>query len=121
MTRRDLQLAARDQGRPWDLGKDVEQSSVVSEVVPMPGQALAQGALELKVNGQVRQRSDLSRLIWDVRELVADLSLFYRLQPGDLVFTGTPEGVGPVWPGDRLQGAIDGVGTIELTVGPAAA
>ena len=120
MTRRDLQLAARDKGRPWDLGKDIEQSSVVSEVVPMPGTVLGQGALQLSVNGQRRQTSDLDKLIWSVPELIADLSLFYHLQPGDLIFTGTPEGVGPVVAGDRLEGRIDDVGSIVLHVGPAA-
>jgi len=120
MTRRDLQLAARDKGRPWDLGKDLEQSSVVSEVLPMPGTVLAQGALRLSVNGRPRQQSDLDKLIWSVPELIADLSLFYHLQPGDLIFTGTPEGVGPVLPGDRIDGRIDDVGSIVLRVGPAA-
>jgi fumarylpyruvate hydrolase len=118
MTRRDLQLAAREQGRPWDLGKDVEQSSVVSPVVPMPGRVLEAGELAMSVNGSVRQRSDLSKLIWSVPELIADLSRFYRLQPGDLIFTGTPEGVGPVLPGDRIDGLIAGVGEIVLHVGP---
>jgi len=120
MTRRDLQLAARDKGRPWDLGKDVEQSSVCSAIVPMPGVVLERGALALTVNGQPRQRSDLDKLIWNIRELIADLSLFYHLQPGDLVYTGTPEGVGPVLPGDRIDGRIDGVGDITLHIGPAA-
>ena len=119
MTRRDLQLAARDQGRPWDLGKDVEHSSVVSEVVPMPGQVLSTGSISLQVNGQPRQASDLSRLIWGVPELIADLSQFYRLQAGDLIFTGTPEGVGPVQPGDQLHGRIAGVGEIKLGIGAA--
>lgn len=118
MTRRDLQLAARDQGRPWDLGKDVEQSSVVSPIVPMPGHVLDSGELAMSVNGSPRQRSDLSKLIWSVPELIADLSRFYRLQPGDLIFTGTPEGVGPVLPGDRIDGHIAGVGEIVLHVGP---
>jgi fumarylpyruvate hydrolase len=97
MTRRDLQLVARDKGRPWDLGKDVEQSSVVSEVVPMPGVLLDRGELAMTVNGQPRQKSDLNMLIWNVAELIADLSRFYHLQPGDLIFTGTPEGVGAWW------------------------
>ncbi len=121
MTRRDLQLAARDKGRPWDLGKDVEQSSVVSEIVAMPGEVLARGAITLAVNGVTRQRSDLGKLIWSVPEIIADLSLFYHLAPGDLIFTGTPEGVGPVEPGDRLEGRIDGVGEIALTIAPACA
>ncbi len=119
MTRRDLQLVAREKGRPWDLGKDVEQSSVVSEIVPMPGVVLDNGELVMSVNGQVRQKSDLSKLIWDIRELIADLSKFYHLQPGDLIFTGTPEGVGPLQPGDRIEGRVEGVGEISLTVGPA--
>jgi fumarylpyruvate hydrolase len=120
MTRRDLQLALRDKSRPWDLGKDVEGSAVVSEVVPMPGIVLERGAIVLEVNGRTRQSSDLSRLIWNLREQIADLSRFYRLEPGDLIFTGTPEGVGPVVPGDRITGRIDGVGEIALTIGPAA-
>jgi fumarylpyruvate hydrolase len=119
MTRRDLQLAARDKGRPWDTGKDVEQSSVVSEIVPMPGVVLEHGALSMSVNGQVRQQSDVSRLIWNIRELIADLSRFYHLQPGDLIFTGTPEGVGAVLPGDRIDGHIEGVGEIRLQIAEA--
>jgi fumarylpyruvate hydrolase len=86
----------------------------------MPGVALERGAIALQVNGQPRQASDLDKLIWNVRELIADLSSFYHLQRGDLIFTGTPEGVGPVQPGDRLQGRIEGVGEIALEIGPAA-
>jgi fumarylpyruvate hydrolase len=119
MTRRDLQLAAREKGRPWDLGKDVEESSVVSEIVPMPGVVLGQGALEMSVNGKLRQKSDLAKLIWNIPELIADLSKFYHLRPGDLIFTGTPEGVGALQPGDRIEGRVEGVGTIALMVGPA--
>ncbi|MEJ8824450.1 fumarylacetoacetate hydrolase family protein [Variovorax humicola] len=119
MTRRDLQLVARDKGRPWDLGKDVEESSVVSEVAPMEGTVLEQGALEMTVNGQQRQKSDLDKLIWNIREIIADLSLFYHLQPGDLIFTGTPEGVGPLQPGDRIEGSVAGVGEITLDIGAA--
>jgi fumarylpyruvate hydrolase len=119
MTRRDLQLIAREKGRPWDLGKDVEQSSVVSEIVPMPGKIIDQGALELTVNGVMKQQSDIDKLIWSVPELIADLSKFYHLQPGDLMFTGTPEGVGPVLPGERIDGHIEGVGSIVLHTGPA--
>jgi fumarylpyruvate hydrolase len=119
MTRRDLQLVARDKGRPWDLGKDVEQSSVVSEVVPMPGTVLAHGALRMTVNGAPRQKADLDQLIWSIPELIADLSRYYHLEPGDLIFTGTPEGVGPVVAGDRIEGRIDDVGQIVLHVGAA--
>lgn len=116
MTRSDLQLAARDKGRPWDLGKDFEQSAVASEIVPMPGRVLDSAPLRLEVNGVVRQQSDVSRLIWDIREIIADLSLFYHLQPGDIIYTGTPEGVGPVVAGDKLRGAIEGIGTIALDI-----
>ena len=119
MTRRDLQLTARDKGRPWDLGKDIEQGSVVSEIVPMQGSVLTQGELALTVNGDPRQKSDLDKLIWNIRELIADLSLFYHLQPGDLIFTGTPEGVGPVVAGDRIDGHVAGVGEISLHIGAA--
>ena len=119
MTRRDLQLVAREKGRPWDLGKDVEQSSVVSEIVPMQGTVLDKGELVMSVNGQVRQKSDLSKLIWNIPELLVDLSKFYHLLPGDLIFTGTPEGVGPLQPGDRIEGSVAGVGSIVLNVDPA--
>jgi len=115
-----LQLAARDKGRPWDLGKDFEESAVASPIVPMNGVVLERGSLELAVNGQVRQRSDIAHLIWTIREILADLSLFYHLQPGDLIFTGTPEGVGAVQPGDRITGRVEGVGEIVLHIGAAA-
>ncbi|WP_137895900.1 fumarylacetoacetate hydrolase family protein [Ramlibacter sp. 2FC] len=119
MTRRDLQLVARDKGRPWDLGKDVEQSSVCTEIVPMPGMVIERGEIALSVNGQTKQQSNVDKLIWNIREIIADLSLFYHLQPGDLIYTGTPEGVGAVVPGDLIQGRVEGVGEIELRVGPA--
>jgi len=119
MTRRDLQLLARDKGRPWDLGKDIEQGSVVSEVVPMPGKVIDHAALELRVNGVTKQQSNVDKLIWNIPELIADLSKFYHLQPGDLIFTGTPEGVGPVVAGERIDGSVEGVGSIVLHVGSA--
>jgi fumarylpyruvate hydrolase len=120
MTRRDLQLAAREQGRPWDLGKDLEESSVVSEIVPAEGRSVINhGEISMTVNGQPRQKADLRQLIWSIREIIADLSKFYHLQPGDLIFTGTPEGVGPVVPGDRIEGRIEGVGEVGLAIGPA--
>ncbi len=119
MTRRDLQLVARDKGRPWDLGKDVEQSSVCSEIVPMQGQIIDQGTIELEVNGQTQQSSNVDKLIWSVREIIADLSLFYHLQPGDLIYTGTPEGVGAVKTGDVITGHVQGIGAVTLTIGAA--
>jgi fumarylpyruvate hydrolase len=119
MTRRDLQLVARDKGRPWDLGKDVEQSSVCSEIVPMPGVIIDQGEIALEVNGVSKQKSNVDKLIWNVREIIADLSLYYHLQPGDLIYTGTPEGVGAVVAGDKITGRVAGVCAIALNVGPA--
>ncbi|HUY04938.1 MAG TPA: fumarylacetoacetate hydrolase family protein [Rhodocyclaceae bacterium] len=121
MTRRDLQLLAREQGRPWDLGKDFESSSVCAEIVPngqlgTPG-VLDKGAITLAVNGQLRQSGDLAQLIWSIPELLADLSKFYHLQPGDLIYTGTPEGVGALKSGDRITGSIEGVGDVALSIG----
>ena len=121
MTRRDLQLVARDKGRPWDTGKDIEQGSVCAEIVPLPGVVVEGGAIALEVNGQTKQSSDVNKLIWNIREIIADLSLFYHLQPGDLVYTGTPEGVGPVLPGDTITGSVQGVGSISLQVAAAEA
>jgi fumarylpyruvate hydrolase len=120
MTRRDLQLVARAKGRPWDLGKDVEQSAVVGPVVPAAqiGHP-SSGRIELRQNGTTRQSADLADLVWSVPELVAHLSQFYHLQPGDLIFTGTPAGVGATVAGDTLQGSIAGVGEISLRIGPA--
>ena len=117
MTRRDLQLLARDKGRPWDLGKDIEEGSVCSEVVPMEGVVIGRGAIALEVNGATKQSSDVDKLIWNIREIIADLSLFYHLQPGDLIYTGTPEGVGAVVPGDRITGRVEGVAEVALTIG----
>jgi fumarylpyruvate hydrolase len=119
MTRRDLQLVARDKGRPWDLGKDIEQGSVSSEIVPMESTVIDQGAIALEVNGATKQASDVNQLIWNVREIIADLSLFYHLQPGDLIYTGTPEGVGAVVSGDRITGRVEGVAEVALNVGAA--
>jgi fumarylpyruvate hydrolase len=117
MTRRDLQLKARDKGRPWDLGKDFDESAVLGPIVRAAEvDRMTQGKIELKVNGVVRQSSDLSFLIHGVAAIIADLSKFYRLQPGDLIYTGTPEGVGAVTSGDRLEGSIAGLGTISAQI-----
>ena len=117
MTRRDLQLVARDKGRPWDLGKDVEESSVCTEIVPLAQVVISQGAISLEVNGVTQQSSNVDKLIWNIRELIADLSQFYHLQPGDLIYTGTPEGVGAVVAGDRITGQVEGVAEVALTIG----
>ena len=117
MTRRDLQLAARDKGRPWDLGKNFENSAVISEIVVADETGhIRSGAITLAVNEEKRQSGDIGDLIWNVPELIADLSQYYHLQPGDLLYTGTPAGVGPVEPGDTITGSIDKVGEIRLTI-----
>jgi fumarylpyruvate hydrolase len=120
MTRRDLQFAARDQRRPWDLGKDFESAAVLSPIVPVADCGhLDRGRIELRVNGTVRQSSDLSLLIHPVPVLIADLSKFYHLGPGDLIYTGTPEGVGPVVANDQIAGSIEGLGEITLRLAAA--
>lgn len=117
MTRRDLQMKARETGRPWDFGKNFEESAVLSPIVPVSQSGIINdGEIELKVNGKTVQKSQLSLLIWNVREIIAHLSQFYHLQPGDLIYTGTPEGVGPVKSGDKLEGRIDGLGEIHLNI-----
>ncbi|PPQ29043.1 fumarylacetoacetate hydrolase family protein [Rhodopila globiformis] len=119
MTRRDLQLAARAKGRPWDIGKDFEDSAVIGPIVPASriGHPV-RGAIVLRVNRAVRQQADMADLAWKVPELIAHLSTLYRLQPGDVIMTGTPAGVGPVQPGDSLEGEVEGVGRVSLVVGP---
>ncbi len=120
MTRRDLQLEAREKGRPWDLGKNFENSAVISEIVPVSQSGHIQsGDIRLSVNGDLKQVGDISDLLWSVPELIADLSRFYHLQPGDLLYTGTPSGVGPVEAGDIIKGSIDQAGEIEFTLAAA--
>jgi fumarylpyruvate hydrolase len=118
MTRRDLQLSERAKQRPWTLGKDVEASAPVSAIARAAAIGhLAKGAITLRQNGEIRQSSDLSQMVWSVPEIIAHLSGFYHLGPGDLIFTGTPAGVGPVASGDLLEGAIEGVGELTVRIG----
>ena len=118
MTRRDLQLQSREKGRPWDFGKAFEQSAVISDITPAArfGEIGPQ-RIWLKVGDEIRQDAHLSDLIWSVPEIVSHLSGYYHLVPGDLIYTGTPAGVGPVKPGDVLTGGIDGLADIALTIG----
>ncbi len=121
MTRRDLQLAERAKQRPWDLGKNFENATVVAAIVEADAvPKAATGRIELRQNGVLRQSADLSQLVWSVPELLAHLSQFYHLEPGDLLMTGTPAGVGPVVPGDELEGSIEALGSIRLSIGPPA-
>ncbi len=120
MTRRDLQLAARAKQRPWDLGKDFEQSAVITEIVPKAEfGTVGPQRITLAVGGATKQDAHLSDLVWSVEELVSHLSRYYHLVPGDLIYTGTPAGVGPVVAGDVITGSIDGLPPIALTIAAA--
>lgn len=117
MTRRDLQANAKEKGRPWDTAKNVESSGLVSVLQPASaGFDPNQGEIGLEQNGRLAQKADLSEQVWRPAEIIADLSTYYCLQPGDLIFTGTPAGVGAVAPGDRLTGWIDGLARFDLTM-----
>jgi fumarylpyruvate hydrolase len=117
MTRRDLQAEAKKLGRPWEVGKAFESAAPCSEIVPAAAIGHpAKGAVWLKVNGELRQQGDLTQLIWGVPEMISYLSGLFALKPGDLIFSGTPAGVGPVKRGDLLQGGVDGIGEITVRV-----
>jgi fumarylpyruvate hydrolase len=117
LTRRDLQFAAREKGQPWDVSKGFDRSAPVTAIrraaeVGHP----ERGRIWIEVNGELRQQADLSEMIWSVPEIVAELSTLFDLAPGDLIFTGTPAGVGPVQRGDSLVGGIDGLETLRTTI-----
>ncbi|PKP70142.1 MAG: fumarylacetoacetase [Alphaproteobacteria bacterium HGW-Alphaproteobacteria-4] len=120
MTRRDLQAAAKEKRRPWDIGKDFEHSAVLGAITraedfgPVGPQAIS-----LSVNRAPRQAARLADMVWSVAEIISHLSTLYHLGPGDLIYTGTPAGVGPVVPGDVLDGKIDGLGPLRLVIGAA--
>jgi fumarylpyruvate hydrolase len=116
MTRRDVQGAAKKLGRPWDMGKGFDHSAPIGAMVPADGVDPTRGAIELRVNGEVRQSSDLSKMIWTVAETIAYLSGLVRLEAGDLIFTGTPEGVAAVGRGDLLEGHVEGVPSLRCRV-----
>ena len=117
MTRRDLQQAMGNEKKPWEIGKSFDHSAVVSHLHPASKTGhLTKGAIWLKVNGQTKQSSDLSNMIWNVAEQVSHLSKYYELFPGDIIYCGTPENVGPVVAGDVMQGHIDGIYEINVKV-----
>lgn len=117
MTRRDLQAVAKKAGRPWEVAKAFEHSAPCSAIVPVSEIGHPQNAaISLSINGETRQSGDLNQMIWKVAETIAYLSSLFELRPGDLIFTGTPAGVGPVKRGDRLEGKVDGVGELSVTV-----
>lgn len=115
LTRRDLQNAAKDKGHPWDASKGFDHSAPTSAIRPWTG-APPQGRIALSVNGEVRQDATVADMIWNVPEVIAEASKLWRLAPGDLIFTGTPEGVGPLVPGDRVEGEVEGVGALAFTI-----
>jgi fumarylpyruvate hydrolase len=120
LTRRDLQQVAKDRSWPWDAGKGFDHGAPCGALQPVSAIGHPdRGAITLKVDGALRQEGDLSQMIWPVPEIIAALSRLFTLAPGDLVYTGTPAGVGPVRPGERLEGAIEGVGKLTVTVGEA--
>jgi fumarylpyruvate hydrolase len=117
MTRRDLQFALRDKGRPWELGKAFDHSAPIAPIVPaeLSGHP-TNGKIWLTVNGKAKQEGSLADLIWSVPETIAHLSQYFELFPGDLIFTGTPEGVGPVVRGDIVKGGIEALGELSIRI-----
>ncbi|MBU1377039.1 MAG: fumarylacetoacetate hydrolase family protein [Alphaproteobacteria bacterium] len=115
LTRRDLQNAAKDKGQPWDASKGFDDSAPISAIRRWQGPA-PQGRIAIAVNGAIRQDGVVSDMIWNVAEIVSEASKLWALAPGDLIYTGTPEGVGPLVRGDRVEGEIEGVGSLSFTV-----
>jgi len=119
LTRRDLQAQAKKLGRPWDVAKGFERSAPIGAIRPAAEVGvLGQRRIWLEVNGQLRQDGRLSQMIWNVEETIAQLSGFFELAAGDLIFTGTPAGVGRLVPGDRIEAGIEGIGTMQLQLAP---
>lgn len=117
MTRRDLQIEMRKIGRPWDLGKGFDHAAPIGPVHPVSDVGHpTRGAIWLKVNGQSKQHGDIGAMIWSIPETIAYLSKYFELYPGDLIFTGTPEGVGAIVPGDVMVGGVDGLGELHVKV-----
>ncbi len=117
MTRRDVQIAAREKGRPWDMGKAFDRSAPIGEIVPVARwDAVAEATVTLDVNGERRQESRLSKLNWSVDEIIHWLSRYMDLAPGDLIYSGTPEGVGAVVSGDRLEARINGLPPLRVSI-----
>ncbi len=117
MTRRDLQGQMKKEGRPWCIGKAFEESAPIGPLVRAADCRIdGDTSIELKVNGQTRQKSEIGKLIWSIPEIIEHLSAAWTLQPGDLIFTGTPEGVAAVVAGDELEASIDGLGSLKLRI-----
>lgn len=120
LTRRDLQAAAKKSGLPWDTAKGFDFSAPISPITRVEhGSALQGGRIWLEVNGEMRQQADIADMTWSVGEVLSHLSRLFELRAGDLVFTGTPAGVGPVTPGDTLRGGVEGLQEIRVLISPA--
>jgi fumarylpyruvate hydrolase len=120
LTRRDLQKAAKGRGDPWDTAKGFDHAAPLGAIRPAALGHISRGRIWLNVNGERRQQSDISEMVCDVAQIIAALSQLFELKPGDLIFTGTPSGVGPLKPGDRLEGGIEGLEVLRNTIGAAA-
>jgi fumarylpyruvate hydrolase len=116
LTRRDLHRAAKQWGQPQDTAKAFDCSAPLAAIRPATLGHVSQGRIWLSVNGEPRQESDVRQMLWDVPHIIAELSTFYELKPGDLIFCGTPAGVGPVKPGDQLEGGIEGLEVLRITM-----
>ncbi|WP_208278434.1 fumarylacetoacetate hydrolase family protein [Massilia oculi] len=117
LTRRDLQAVAKDTGRPWDMAKGFDASAPCSALHPVSEVGHpSEGRIWLEVNGALRQEGNLNELIWPIADVIAYLSRFVTLAPGDLIYSGTPSGVAALKPGDRVRGGVDGVDTFELEI-----
>lgn len=116
LTRRDLQDAAKAKGYPWDTGKDFENAAVIGDITPADQFIPQDQPIMLSQNGVLRQNGSLAEMVWSIPALIADLSQMYHLSAGDIIFTGTPSGVGPIQVGDRLEGSIPGLASVALTI-----
>ncbi len=117
LTRRDAQIEARKAGRPWEVGKAFDASAPIGALMPIDSGSLpTAGSIALRVNDEIRQQADVADMIWNSAEIVSQLSRQYTLVPGDLIFTGTPAGVGPIVPGDQVTGEIEGIGTVKISI-----
>jgi fumarylpyruvate hydrolase len=118
LTRRDLQAASKKNGLPWDTSKGFDCSAPLTAIRPVSQGQVSKGRIWLSVNGLLRQESDIAEMIWSVPEVIAELSTLFALEPGDLIFTGTPSGVGALKRGDRIEGGIDGLEVLRNSIGP---
>ena len=114
LTKRDLQSSAKEAGKPWDLSKGFDNSAPISKIIKKNGRVLSEGSISLKVNGKVMQLSNLHKMAWKVNELISSLSKFITIKPGDIIFTGTPSGIGKLNPNDKIEAEIENVGVLTF-------